>query len=263
MHDKQVGVIYYIKSNKAKRQSIRFPKASWTAAQARGVCQRAGGSFEAAGPAAESEIANGLRLAEIKAKAARQHAAIVSESKDAPAEREEAPSEDVRESYALPAEAISESDEGDVIRNCVFLRAGMNKTGARRWDASLLRKSINLFDGNFCYIDHPDPLDRPRSLRALAARTVNPHWDEQQQALVGDIKLLDNEAANFVKTTFADKVVRESGKAGLSVLFNMTDVSIKHERINGKTIQVPTSLRGSPALDFVADPTGGGMVGSF
>jgi len=48
MHDKEVSIVYYVKNNKPERQSIRFPKATWTAAEARGICEREGGSFEAA-----------------------------------------------------------------------------------------------------------------------------------------------------------------------------------------------------------------------
>ena len=48
---KVASVIWYIKSNKAKMQSIRFPRKTWTAAQARAQCKKLGGTFEAAAPA--------------------------------------------------------------------------------------------------------------------------------------------------------------------------------------------------------------------
>lgn len=48
---KLASVIWYIKTNKAKMQSIRFPRRTWTAAQARAVCKKLGGTFEAAAPA--------------------------------------------------------------------------------------------------------------------------------------------------------------------------------------------------------------------
>jgi len=45
------SVIWYIKNNKAKMQTIRFPKKTWTAAKARAQCKKLGGTFEAAAPA--------------------------------------------------------------------------------------------------------------------------------------------------------------------------------------------------------------------
>lgn len=45
---KCVDVIYGIKNDKAEIQALRFPKSSWSAADARSVCNKRGGKFEAA-----------------------------------------------------------------------------------------------------------------------------------------------------------------------------------------------------------------------
>lgn len=54
--EKCVDYIFGIKDNKSHLQALRFDKEVWTEAAAKGVCERVGGSFEAAKPPKQAEL---------------------------------------------------------------------------------------------------------------------------------------------------------------------------------------------------------------
>jgi len=173
------------------------------------------------------------------------------------------------ESYAVPSNALQEAwpevqadanSGGYLIRNCTFVRAGLNKHKTRRWDPELLAKNIALFEGALCYVDHPQP-QQFRSLRSLAGHTVNTQWDAAKEEVVGDVMLLDNEAGRFTYTVFSNPVIRQSGEAGMSIHFEGGTYDPGYERVGGKSIQVPQALHAKPEIDFVAHPGAGGTVG--
>ena len=179
---------------------------------------------------------------------------------------EEPVAESMMESYALPAEALSEVaalEQGDerVIRNCTFIKSGLNSPKTRRWDAGLLEESIECFQDSLCFIDHPSE-GAARSLRSLAGHTRNARFDEATKSVVGDIVLLsDNEAADYVVSLFSNETIRNSQAVGLSVLWEGGSFDADFEDVGGKTIQVPRELKGKCQCDFVANPSAGGRVG--
>ncbi len=172
---------------------------------------------------------------------------------------------DLAEEGEVPAESLAESDTGDpmLIQGCTFIRAGLNKPGSRFWNEQLLAESVALFDGSLCYIDHPVE-GQPRSLRSLAAHTLNVRWDPLRRAVVGDIRLLDNDAGQYVRSVFSNPVVRKSTAAGLSVIFDNGQFEATRERQGSKVVQVPRRLGpGKAEVDFVSNPTAYGQVGEF
>jgi len=210
-----------------------------------------------------SEAIWGIKIDRLKADVGRRKEALMATS----AKREEAPApEAMQESYVLPAEALSEVaswQQGDerILRNCTFIKAGLNKPKTRRWKPEVLEAHLDAFDGSLCYIDHPAP-GEPRSLRALAGHTRNPRYDKATESVVGDIVLLDNnEAADYVVSVFGNETIRNSGAAGLSVLWEGGHYDFDVEDYHGRTIQVPTKLSGKCQVDFVANPTAFGAVG--
>jgi len=184
------------------------------------------------------------------------------------AESEEKPAtETMQESYALPVETLSEVaalEQGGerVLRGCTFIRAGLNVPQTRRWPAELLEANTALFSDALCFIDHPGE-GQPRSLRALAGHTRNAHWDKATNSVIGDIQLLDNEAADYVVSLFSNDTIRNSGAVGLSVLWEGGTFEADFEEYGDKTIQVPTKLGGKCQVDFVANPTAHGQVGTL
>jgi len=210
-----------------------------------------------------SEAIWGIKIDRLKADVGRRKEALLATS----AKREEAPApEAMQESYMLPTEALSEVaswQQGDerILRNCTFIKAGLNKPKTRRWKPEVLEAHLDAFDGSLCYIDHPAP-GEPRSLRALAGHTRNPRYDKATESVVGDIVLLDNnEAADYVVSVFGNETIRNSGAAGLSVLWEGGHYDFDVEDYHGRTIQVPTKLSGKCQVDFVANPTAFGAVG--
>lgn len=175
--------------------------------------------------------------------------------------------ETMQESYALPAEVLCEvaalqQGEERVLRGCTLITAGHNKPRTRRWPAELLESNIGVFSNALCFVDHPAP-GEARSLRSLAGHTREARWDSATNSVIGDIQLLDNEPADYIVGLFSNETVRNSGAVGLSVLFEADTYEADFEEHDGRTIQVPTKLTGSPQCDFVANPTAGGRVGSL
>lgn len=215
-----------------------------------------------------SVVQKQLWLEQLKIASARLHLSAVPVREPAAPDEEKPVAEAMQESYMLPAEALSEVaswEQGDerVIRNCTFIKAGLNAPKTRRWEASLLEGGLDCFDGSLCYIDHPAD-GKPRSLRALAGHTRNPHFDKATDSVVGDIVLLaNNEAADYVVSVFGNDTVRDSGAVGLSVIWEGGTFERDFEEHGNRTVEVPTKLNGKCQVDFVANPTAYGAVGEL
>ena len=162
---------------------------------------------------------------------------------------------------------LPQVNQQGVIPNCVLIRSGMNAVGSRYYTPEFLRTNIKRAEGALCYLDHPtvgEAAQRPeRSIKEVAAVVERPRWDDKQRALIGDLRLLDNDAGNQAKRTFADAVVREV--AGLSIYYPY-GVSSKFMTVDGRAVDVPDTLAGPGDarfnFDFVTLPTAGGRVGS-
>jgi hypothetical protein len=162
---------------------------------------------------------------------------------------------------------MPEIGEGDVIKDCTFIRAGLNAAGSTYYTPEFLKAHVARFEGSLCHLDHPTLTEsrvRPeRSLSSIAAHTANARWDETQQAVVGDIKLLSGTApAEHVRGLFRSDVVRET--AGLSIYWPHR-YNHRFAEMQGRRVTVPTELVGPESmklnLDFVTLPTAGGRVG--
>jgi len=167
----------------------------------------------------------------------------------------------LREALPIPAAV----DESGVAHDCTFIQAGLNKTRRRFYTPEFLRGNVERFDKSFCYADHPsrsDERDQPeRHIRSVAAVTENARWDEVQQAVVGDVRFLDNETGRDIRATFANETVR--ARAGHSI-YLLGDVRVERKKVkeSGGWVDFPVTIasEGQFDVDFVTAPTAGGRV---
>jgi len=161
-----------------------------------------------------------------------------------------------------PVTASAPDGEG-LSRGCVLIRAGTNKTGRRHYTREFLTQHLALFEGAFCNVDHPtrtDERDRPEgSLAPLAAVVENARYDDNEAAVVGDLRYLGTVAGKNMQAAFANATVRK--RAGLSIRWS-GGYEFTKGVVEGRTVQVPVKLGGDGQMfvDFVTAPTGGGAV---
>lgn len=245
-HGMDATTVWYIKGAKASLQSVRFPDFQWTQDEAQAVSDELRGTFvprrsyaEGGGGASSNGLQESDRLGSLR------EAAVMELS---------APEASKREGVHA------------VAPGSVFIRAGRNKTGRRLYESGFLKANLQRFDGALGHVDHPTTLDerqRPeRSVATLATVARNPRWSEAQQAVVGDIEFIDNEAGRAMAETYRHPDVR--AQAGLSIYWPH-GVRVRRENVaEGGTVDVPVELLGSADerfnLDLVTRPTAGGSV---
>jgi hypothetical protein len=216
---------------------VSFPGATWSEADARAMAAQLGGRI------VETEVVQGLVEGD-----------TIDSLREAAVMELTAPEASKREGVHA------------VASDSVFIRAGRNKTGRRLYEGSFLKDNLRRFDGALGHVDHPTTLDerqRPeRSVATLATVARNPRWSEAQQAVVGDIEFIDNEAGRSMAETYRHPDVR--AQAGLSIYWPH-GVRVRRENVaEGGTVDVPVELLGGADekfnLDLVTRPTAGGSV---
>jgi len=206
---KQADVIWYVKDNKSRMQAVRFPKTRWSEAEARAMCKRLGGSFEAAAktqeadrqtlgrqPGGKGEGPDGICVCrkcgyemehdigdacnKIKCpKCGTLMTRKIESAQEADRTEElvdvmfsglsETDLEGLREVNSVQPTA---PDESGISRNCVLLQGGINKTGSRYYTASFLKDNVGRFEGALGHMDHPrrsDERDIPERTMATLA----------------------------------------------------------------------------------------------
>lgn len=230
---------YYMRDRKARLAQVSFPGATWSEADARAMAAQLGGRIVDA----ETEVVQGLAEGD-----------TIDSLREAAVMELTAPEASKREGVHA------------VAPGSVFIRAGRNKTGRRLYEGGFLKANLQRFDGALGHVDHPTTLDerqRPeRSVATLATVARNPRWSEAQQAVVGDIEFIDNEAGRAMAETYRHPDVR--AQAGLSIYWPH-GVRVRRENVaEGGTVDVPVELLGSADerfnLDLVTRPTAGGSV---
>jgi hypothetical protein len=230
---------YYMRDRKARLAQVSFPGATWSEAGARAMAAQLGGRIVDA----ETEVVQGLAEGD-----------TIDSLREAAVMELTAPEASKREGVHA------------VAPGSVFIRAGRNKTGRRLYEGGFLKANLQRFDGALGHVDHPTTLDerqRPeRSVATLATVARNPRWSETQQAVVGDIEFIDNEAGRAMAETYRHPDVR--AQAGLSIYWPH-GVRVRRENVaEGGTVDVPVELIGSADerfnLDLVTRPTAGGSV---
>lgn len=228
---------YYMRDRKARLAQVSFPGATWGEADARAMAVQLGGRI------VETEVVQGLVEGD-----------TIDSLREAAVVELTAPEASKREGVHA------------VASDSVFIRAGRNKTGRRLYEGGFLKANLQRFDGALGHVDHPTTLDerqRPeRSVATLATVARNPRWSETQQAVVGDIEFIDNEAGRAMAETYRHPDVR--AQAGLSIYWPH-GVRVRREQVaEGGTVDVPVELLGSADerfnLDLVTRPTAGGSV---
>ncbi len=119
------------------------------------------------------------------------------------------------------------------------------------------------FDGRAAFVDHAGWFDNP-SLRNLAGITIDPTWNEADQAAEATIRLYDNAAGNIVASLF-DQVLADAADGepipdiGLSLVFYPR----WRPRSDGTSADEPLVLaefRHIESVDFVFQPAADGRV---
>ncbi len=156
--------------------------------------------------------------------------------------------------------------DGDVFKNCVLIRAGLNAAGTHYYTPEFLESLVSVSQGSLAFLNHPTETERrerpERGLEHLAATVQNVRFDPARGALVGDLYLVgDVPPANTARVLFRNPTVRETAGLSINYPFNIEARFMSQE---GKTITVPTKLAGpagaKPFYDFVTAPGAGGRV---
>ena len=238
---RMAGVTYYMRDRKPQLAEVSFPGDEWSEADAREKAAELGGTLVEADGAevvlqglAESDTIDDLREAGVM-------------------------------ELTAPQASLTEGVHA-VATDSVFIRAGRNKTGRRLYEGGFLKSNLQRFSGALGHVDHPttnDERQRPeRSVATLATVARNPHWDESQQAVVGDIEFIDNEAGRAMAETYRHPEVRK--QAGVSIYWPH-GVKVRRAKVaEGGMVDVPVELLGGADekfnLDLVTRPTAGGSV---
>ena len=244
---------FYVRDRKARLAAVSFPGDVWSEADARAMAVQLGGHLVEAETGTETGT-------ETETETETEVVQGLAESDTIDSLREAAVME------LTAPEASKREGVHAVAPGSVFIRAGRNKTGRRLYEGSFLKDNLRRFDGALGHVDHPSTLDerqRPeRSVATLATVARNPRWSETQQAVVGDIEFIDNEAGRAMAETYRHPDVR--AQAGLSIYWPH-GVRVRRENVaEGGTVDVPVELLGSADerfnLDLVTRPTAGGSV---
>ena len=244
---------FYVRDRKARLAAVSFPGDVWSEADARAMAVQLGGHLVEAETGTETGT-------ETETETETEVVQGLAESDTIDSLREAAVME------LTAPEASKREGVHAVAPGSVFIRAGRNKTGRRLYEGSFLKDNLRRFDGALGHVDHPSTLDerqRPeRSVATLATVARNPRWSETQQAVVGDIEFIDNEAGRAMAETYRHPDVR--AQAGLSIYWPH-GVRVRRENVaEGGTVDVPVELLGGDDekfnLDLVTRPTAGGSV---
>ncbi len=168
---------------------------------------------------------------------------------------------------------MSHAEVGRRAYDCVFLRPGR----VQRADGSpsewlipceVVRRAAHRFDGLSVYLDHPEVCGawgerQAPSVRDLAGVTGDAHWSEAEGALVGTIRLYDQDPhgagayiGGLIDQILDDRAAgRHTPPIGLSAVFYH-----EAERDEGSGLYVTTEIVHAQSVDFVYAPGAGGIV---
>jgi len=166
-----------------------------------------------------------------------------------------------------PADPTAWDDSGGRRQyDCIFMQPGHVKTVTQEpsnWliPADVIQRDAHKFNAVPSYVDHATWFSAP-SVKDLAGVTFDTRWDEKRQALVGKIRLYDEDpnSAGALVGALIDQILvdkqagREVPPIGLSATFYHTATT------DDDGLMVTTGFRHVESIDFVYDAGAGGYV---
>lgn len=176
----------------------------------------------------------------------------------------------LQESAFAPPAADEETPAPVVV---TLIKAGANGNKTTFYTPEFLRQTLaeGHFSGALMRLDHPTPTERIEkpegSLSAIAARTGDAFWDEQEQAIKAPLVWVADgvpgSPAQRMKAIFSDPVLAQ--KAGLSIAWHGgVEYGDAIRTQDGHRLRRPVKLAPRPGdqmfIDFVTSPAAGGRV---
>jgi len=155
---------------------------------------------------------------------------------------------------------------------CVFMQPGHVKREDQEpsnWliPAQAIQAAAQIFDSIASYLDHPELFGfgwrQPPSVKDLVGVTFNPRWSEEEQALLGGIRLYDEEPGSpgaFVGALL-DQILADKDK-GLEVPQMGLSAVVFHESAQDDEtgLLTTTAFTYAQSVDFVYDAGAHGYV---
>jgi hypothetical protein len=156
--------------------------------------------------------------------------------------------------------------------DCVFIQPGRvlrvdGEPSSWLIPAAVLQEAAPLFDGVASYLDHPEQFGfgwhQEPQVKHLVGVTFGAHWDEEQQAIIGKLRLYDQEpsSAGAIIGALMDQILEDQAQGrpipsvGLSaVFFHSTHL----DENTGYT--VTDAIKTVESVDFVYSAGAGGYV---
>jgi hypothetical protein len=173
----------------------------------------------------------------------------------------------------LTAEPIDASGAGADRRTrreyeCIFMRPGRVRRAdgeASNWliPPEAIEAAVDKFDAVPSYLDHLSFFDEAPKVERLVGITFDPFWSEEEEALMGYLRLYDEEPGSpggFVGALFdqilADKAAgRDVPPTGLSAVF------FHHSTLDKESgLRITTDFRHVESVDVVYAPGAGGYI---
>ncbi|MCK5642036.1 MAG: hypothetical protein KAJ19_14625, partial [Gammaproteobacteria bacterium] len=152
--------------------------------------------------------------------------------------------------------------------DCIFMKPGRVKTVTQqesRWliSAEVIKTDADKFDSVASYIDHVEWLEDAPHVRRLVGVTFDTRWSDEDNALVGKIRLYDKEPGSpgafigaLMDQILADKTQgKEVPSIGLSATFYHTSTFDSEAGL-----LITTGFKHVESIDFVYSAGAGGYV---
>ena len=133
--------------------------------------------------------------------------------------------------------------------HCVMHPAGETLNGVT-YNAEVLRSSLPMWNNVKCFFDHSE---KERSVRDIAGYFENVKWDENEQAICGDLKLLQHADCEKIKSSIKemlDKKIKLFGLSSVNYVELDNSAYQKGQMVVNQIVEVESvDLVTSPATD--------------